>query len=65
MRIAHLIIYVNNLLSNLDFNNWEYIDFENSDLPICPLRKPKELIHSKQIRITHIQQIQQQTIQNK
>ena len=32
MRIAHLIIYVNNSLSNLDFNNWEFIDFENSDL---------------------------------
>ena len=45
--IKKRVHYVNKALSSVEFDKWEHIDFENSDLPVCPLRKPKELIHSK------------------
>ena len=44
--IKKRVHYVNKALSSVEFDKWEHIDFENSDLPICPLRKPKLHIHS-------------------
>ncbi len=46
-KIKKRIHYVNKSLSSVEFDKWEHIDFANSDLPICPVNKPKALIHSK------------------
>ena len=35
------IHYTNKSLSSFEFDKWEHIDFENSDLNICPIKKPK------------------------
>ena len=35
------IHYQNKSLSSYEFDKWEHIDFENSDLNICPIKKPK------------------------
>ena len=45
--IKKRIHYVNKSLSSVEFDKWEHIDFENSDLPVCPLTRPINLIHSK------------------
>ena len=37
--------YQSKALSSVEFANYEHLDFENSDLPICPLNKPKIQIH--------------------
>ena len=38
--------YLHKSLSSVEFDKWEYIDFEHSDLPVCPLTRPINLIHS-------------------
>ena len=45
--IKKRIHYVNKSLSSVEFDKWEHIDFEHSDLPVCPLTRPINLIHSK------------------
>ena len=39
--IKKRIHYVNQSLSSVEFNKWEHIDFEYSDVSICPIDKPK------------------------
>ena len=51
------IHYVNKALSSVEFDKWEHIDFLNSDLPCCPLKRPigkTNRIDSKGIRSTYI-----------
>ena len=40
------IHYTNKSLSSFEFDKWEHIDFENSDLNICPIKKPKIYLNS-------------------
>ena len=37
--------YQSKPLDSVEFDNYEHLDFENSDLPTCPLNKPKIQIH--------------------
>ena len=51
------IHYVNKALSSVEFDKWEHIDFLNSDLPCCPVKRPigkTNRIDSKGIRSTYI-----------
>ena len=48
---------VNKSLSSVEFDKWEHIDFLNSDLPCCPVKRPigkTNRIDSKGIRSTYI-----------
>ena len=51
------IHYVNKSLSSVEFDKWEHIDFLNSDLPCCPVKRPigkTNRIDSKGIRNTYM-----------
>ena len=39
--IKKRITYVNKSLNSVEFDKWEHIDFEYSDVSICPIDKPK------------------------
>ncbi len=45
--IKKRVHYVNKSLSSVEFDKWEHIDFSNSDLPCCPVKRPLNHIHSK------------------
>ena len=39
--IKKRISYVNKSLSSVEFDKWDHIDYEYSDVSICPIEKPK------------------------